>query len=211
VIEEQKQDVNLETIAPQIAAALGDGWDTDPQSDESNSYRDRCATLVHPSGRKLYLNKHTREKRISVGCGWLYVDGRQMYPRDYMTRDAWDKAVTSINVGLAKSPEQMAKDITRRLLPGYAEMWAALEQRRDEQLRTHVEAVDLARAIASALGKEDWDVEKRMRDGEARIYGAGVDFHVRATGGVKVEGYSLTREQALQLAVLVATWKKDDE
>src|SRR5438874_4007196 len=108
-----------------VAAALGATFENG--SEDSDSARGR---VVMPDGLKFFMitGGYSHKGKIHIDSSFPnyqhHADGgmRAMSQRDIMpgNTDYFD----GINVSDTKTPEQIAKDITRRFLPVYAPIWA---------------------------------------------------------------------------------------
>lgn len=182
------------TLAPVVAgvvAALGEGWDAEPMSDE------HAATgfaLFHKDGAQMWIHGpgygHPKAYRVGL-MGWI--------------RDASGKIVNvdtpdAINVSTEKSPEQVARDISRRLLPQARDVAARLLEARDKA----DQAAGGKAAIVSELGRV-LGVEPRGQERD-RFYVSGFDFEVGYGGGsVGIKAYSVPRSLAVKIAALVVS------
>jgi hypothetical protein len=97
------------------------------------------------------------ECRITFNDTWskgkLAVRGR--YPRHAGTHypDQREQAPT-INIGAGKSPEQVAADVARRLLPAYLKSYAAGRQRLQESKDYDARRAALAADLAARCGEQ---------------------------------------------------------
>lgn len=206
---------SLETLAPLIASALNTyksegfgGWLVD-ETDEYRQPTQRTATLLHPSGRRLFLHADPRRGRLTVSVGWLWANGRQYYPGDYLTREQHQSIVSSISISVTKDAAQIARDIARRLMPGYLTLWVIAVNGLEESNKASKRAADAVLALETVLGIPSKKPGYAGAPPRRVVSAHSVDFTVRDGGSVKVESYCLTLEQALQLAAVVAGWPKE--
>lgn len=150
---------------PAIGAALG-GW-TQGQADADGDRDWRLRQLHHADGRFLYFSADGL--RIKVSCGWPQTaGGEQLTPRYNLRNQEVDGRTTSITVSRDKSPEQIAKDIARRLLPDYTVLHAALNTRAaeidDRCERAYENAVRVAERYRSG------PIKREKRSQEYTVY-----------------------------------------
>lgn len=154
-------------IATLIAAALGNGWRAEPgyRTDDSD------ARLRGPDDEDVHLSQaweYSRRDRLVLSgslTGELHTrihDNVYPYPRHEIT------------VSRSKSAERIARDIQRRLLPGYR---ATLATARRIQQR-HQERTAARDALASELIAALGDVAHRTYSGDI-----GIDDYGRPFGG----------------------------
>ncbi|MFF4283021.1 hypothetical protein ACFY0Z_30090 [Streptomyces kronopolitis] len=124
---------DLVTIAPAVARHLGAGWSAQPHQDSDWS---KTAFLVHRDGRRVrvsvdpYASGPIRQQ--------LTVRGSEPEPApEGATRELDGISFGLIRCAGTKSPERVAKEIARRLLPKMAaayETWhAKVEQLREQE------------------------------------------------------------------------------
>jgi hypothetical protein len=150
-----------------IANALGEGWSRGTKYDDTDC--DRRAVIVGPNSQELFLfNTRAAKGRLYIsgslpqGCDWPYKADRP-----------------DITVAITKCATDVAKDITRRLLPRYAPILAkALEAKRD---RDNFEAVRaaLAAEVAAVVGGR---VQGQM------VYSKGWDLQVSGPELIRIYG-----------------------
>lgn len=96
--------VIVRDIAPAVASALGEGW-TATQFE----HNENAATLSGPAGAEVFIwtnaYPHCHQRAEIVG--------------QYPEHKPYDVKRHKITVSLDKTAEQIARDITRRLLPDY--------------------------------------------------------------------------------------------
>ncbi len=113
---DETKKAELIRIASGIAAALGPEWSRREEDTES----DWRAYLDGPDDMHLFLSN------TWAGQGKLHISG--VFPQNTYHENV------KINVNLMRSPEAIAKDITRRLLPGYrAELAKGLKQEQEQK------------------------------------------------------------------------------
>lgn len=119
----------LEFAATAIAAALGNGWRL-----KSVDEWGHCVEFVDDKGHQIHINNGTRNKgRYTISGG---------YPRDeHGSSIDYARSAAGYNVELpqitldsTRSPEAIAKDIARRFLPAYLELY---DKAKGEQAKAH--------------------------------------------------------------------------
>lgn len=173
----------LKQLSVEIAKALGSDWTRSTKYDaedsqEIGSLRDWRARLENSrTGEILFLSTTWGKK------GMLYVGG--MFP-DAIDRNSVNlPQPASINVNPAKSAEQIARDITRRLLPEYNKQLDEVLHKHMADL-THKEGVSKTKyrvaEILGGLAKADSDI----------VYGHGkVDVQVCGPDSLRFSGHCL--------------------
>jgi hypothetical protein len=133
-------------FAGAVAAAMG--WTLVPATKEWHEQHPHIESgdaLLWFSG-----GPTSREKQWTIHPEWPSNRvGEEFRPSIY-SREF--ETVSSINVSVTKSPEQVAKDITRRLLPAYLPVLAAMVAQRDESDRYRAERLALATEVAGIVG-----------------------------------------------------------
>lgn len=105
--------MNALDLARECARCLGDGWSA---SEGHHGPRDD-AFLYGPDGERLHVRTDVTPGRVSIG--WAI-------PHELRQHGGRVKMSRSITASGAKSPEVIARDIARRLLPGLSELVARL-------------------------------------------------------------------------------------
>lgn len=157
----------LQDHAKNIANALGDGWKRSNRFDEMDfSWR---AVLEGPDHQELFISN------ACAGKGRLYIGGSIPAGAD------WGYGVSrpEITVDENKSAQQVAKDITRRLLPDYLPKLAVVLKRvavhntfvisRDEVLKA-VAKLTKGRIQGEMVYTGSWDLQVSGPD-SIRLYG----------------------------------------
>ena len=136
----------LVTIAGQIAAALGTGWDVEtPEAGETHYVH-----VTHTDGRRFYINS-------SQHTGMLHVSG--CYPKDgerYMTPRDWgalsyNETAPSINCSTSRPPHVIAADIARRFLARYSPLYAACVAKQEATAAYRAGVANMARELAALI------------------------------------------------------------
>src|SRR5258708_33417287 len=119
---------SLRELAQEIVQALGPDWKLSTRFDaeDSQDRRPWRSRIEGPDSQALFLSNTWGPKGMLHVSGWA-PDG---IPHETPVRGG---ALPSINVSLTKTPTQIAKDITRRLLPDYqALLTKVIEQHRQD-------------------------------------------------------------------------------
>jgi hypothetical protein len=147
-------------LAGQIAYAL-DGWEAEPCRYGDSGW----VELAGPAGDRIQLR---------VGANW--IEARGLHDQDTGPTRRWEVAgvqMKSIGFSTDKTPERMAGELRRRLLPHVAEDNRLL----DAAVRRHTKA-RAADDLLFARAREQfptltwWDIGRRRRE-EAVSYGHG--------------------------------------
>lgn len=191
------------TLAAEIATHL-EGWRVDSPYDHS-------AHLVRESdGVTLWLrtNDYQHRGRLVVSAG--VPDGTS-----YSDGDTHGIDRPEITVGLTRGAEIMAREITRRLIPGAVTMWEEVAGRIERRTAAKDARETLARELAKIMGSQarelrgEWeaDLPDALR-GDARtgryVYGDITPDYDGTSARVEIRGMSA--DMARELAALVATW-----
>src|SRR5207237_685412 len=105
----------LQLLVSKIAPLIGEGWHHQ-EPEEGGDWR---SFAEGPGKMCLFF---TNSLGLGGPKGKLHISGS--YPANYYPRRNGDSDKAKINVSLNKTPEQIARDIQRRLLPVYAELLA---------------------------------------------------------------------------------------
>ncbi|MFD0261961.1 hypothetical protein ACFVH7_27265 [Kitasatospora indigofera] len=161
---------------------------------EDNAYG--SVTLAHPAGWQLYI---WREKAHSKGAAGRRLTSQGIVPSEYRGR-----AEHRITVAGDRPPGDIARDIVRRLLPGYRETAAeAFAHRDQEQAATRARVAAFARlrealpALTTGAGSIEsgyglfYQGKTRINDHRAHASGRVRLNHDGATGSLKADGVPL--------------------
>jgi len=170
----------LQEIAVEIAKALGSDWSRADDFDSDG--RDWRARLNGPQSQRLFLSNTWGKKGMLHISGWVpeFVDRKTVSVPE----------MPSIQVSLTKTADQMAKDITRRLLPDYQFALSALLLKHvaDVEFKDGVKKTKYQVAeILGGLAKDDSDV----------IFGRGtVDIQITGPDSLRFNGHCLWRRES---------------
>lgn len=135
--------------AAAVAAALGAGWAIEPMSDE---HPDCAFRLISPEGARFYFSPPNYDHKGAFRVGYSgprSLDGSYLYAYDSAGNRLSDPA---INLSENKTPEQMAKDITRRLLPQAAKVHAIKLARLENERQAADSRLAALRELCAAFG-----------------------------------------------------------
>jgi hypothetical protein len=171
---------SLRELAQEIAQALGPDWrfSTKFDAEDAQDRKPWRSRIDGPDSQALFLSNTWGPK------GMLHVSGRTPDGIDHQTQVSIG-TLPSINISLTKTPEQMAKDISRRLLPEYQAFLAKLfeQHRKDSEYKNGIE--QMRRDVAEVLGvpvRQDRDV----------INGAGcIDVQVCGPDSLRLYGHMM--------------------
>jgi hypothetical protein len=185
-MEGTQEQIPLQELAGKIAAALSEGqflWKRDDESFKDDG-RDWRAFLDGPSGLRLFLSNTWGPK------GTLHISG--CFPQGMGT----DKH--KINVSLARSPEIMAREIRRRLLPDYMLAFGIADRKKQEN-DAHAQARrETAKRFFDFLGEEVG------RDPERLAFSfEGGNGEVRSPGEAHLILYAVPEETARGIIALL--------
>ena len=143
----------LAELAPLVAKALGEGWKREKrEGGEPTHY----IALVHGDER---VGLH-----VSYPYGRLNISGSLNHIKDARGENPYVRGEENpkITASLGKSPEQIARDIERRVLPGYRAVLVkalSIVELRDAHFANTMES---ALAIAKFVGAIDLDAKGRV-------------------------------------------------
>jgi len=206
-------------IALALSDLTGESWEYMPL-DADDTYGDCWADVGGPGGLRLILNASHHAGKFAIrgkyfeageGRGWAYPDAAM--PRLEDTGKRWEPC-DSIGVSQSKSPERIAADIVRRLLPDYRKAYALCIADRDAYATEQSTRAGQAGLLIDALG------------GIAKLYsehksGHGVTFNsltelhggveVRYDGDVDLKVNYLPLSAALRICAILAECRKGGE
>ena len=161
-------------------------------------------------GAGLYLSIDPAAQRLTVSgitSGPEHCNMVNVLPYSSPHRQA---LTASITLSLTKHPARLAREIWQRFAERYLAAWNAAwecfqkQQAQQQDLNTYM--ADLAAILQTNR------LTPATRDAEARIdvyapHGVSATFRASHTTYVRVEALTLNRQQALELASLIASWK----
>lgn len=173
-----------------VAKALGWSVKKEREADRTD-YRPSAGIEIVNGLEGLYLSIGSYgnpEQRIGVSG---------QYPRDAKGQHInapYNEEFPRITVSSTKTPEQIAKDITRRLLPEYRRLLAYVTNQATQANNYEAASVG-ALQIVKGFALDEWEAERKQCTIEISD---GVSAQVQALGAeVKLELHYLTAPQAL--------------
>lgn len=147
-------------IAQDVAKALGNGWTYRPE-EEGARHADRYVRLCNGKGLELSISVNWKGKASIGGAAWPKDEnGRFIYASDVKTyEERQGKDLTSIGVSLEKPAESIAKDIVRRLLPHYEELYKRALEHGEKSKKA-------AKARLGAMERLGWIVGVKVSQGQ---------------------------------------------
>lgn len=200
---------NLEGLATAIAKELGADWTCRSQHEESRN--ENHADVVGPDGCEIALSRVT----WGAGKGKLSISGRFADWKVMQGELRYNESRPSIRVSETKTPQQIAADIRRRLLPAVLDLVARCNKRLADTA-AHQNAVGATAArVAEAAGAQlvqgtKWREVDPNRP-ELRLFDDGerIDMRVWTPGQVTFCEFSVTEDEAVaMLAALAAVRAK---
>lgn len=144
-IEQAAKAKTFQNQVKAIAKALGRPIVTRP-----GDVADRIGLIDLGEGRAIHFGKVWNQNRAEVSGVWpRNAKGELFSPRTFSNSNS---GYASITISLDRSPEAVAKDITRRLLPGYNAEYAQQVLYRDGSDKHANDTVESLRLAAAALG-----------------------------------------------------------
>ncbi len=176
--------------AQAVAKALGDGWTyNDADNRDVDGEWPRWAQIARTDGGGLHVSREWNTGR--------YLWSGE-YPRDASGHDQtpYNAKRPSITVSPDKSPEQVARDITRRLVPDYLALLAQTRERIDRAdayaNTARRNAVTLAKILDTVPGEHARQGDAAVRFHRGEFYG---DVAVNGDS-IRIDARSLTMAQA---------------
>jgi hypothetical protein len=148
----------IDTLLTQLSQGVCDAinpvwWKVKPRKGgEDNEWEKRNRTIAGPEGTELHLMIDTYPQvRLSISGN---------FPKDHEGRPGnvsgrpkeLEDIPTSISVAHTKPPDVIAKDIQRRLLPGYEKLLAWVVQKNAKAKQFEEDRIATAKRFATALG-----------------------------------------------------------
>lgn len=196
----------MHRIAFPIAAAMGDGWAADVTTEHMDEM-----TLTGPQGERLRLRRAGSHHSGAAGRR-MSVHG--MLPHDLLPHSHTADENPTIGVDSTRPAEQLARDIARRVLPGYH---AARQAARCRQVEAYAHArirEDRADRVAALIGATVSTPDSRgnvyVRVGSRHRDEPEARFELRADPGRDVDvTLTLPPAAAMRLAELLGPLLRD--
>lgn len=206
----EKIDYLHAQIAFDTCTALGNDWQAVPISDE---YKQSGFYLKRADGLTLFFSppSYSHKNKYRVCYSRPRHEGKwlELYEKDVngMSQNICDP---SANLSETKTADQLAKDITRRILPEAEKVHAlALERIANENSAKDAQQTSAFR-IAVAVNKplqSKYQGKAGEKETSGHIEGIGT-WQAEAGGRVSFSLYSLPIDKAEKLAALLATFGK---
>jgi len=189
--------IYMRNIAIALSGVTGDSWSIIQTSETEDT---RISFGLHcEDGREIHAyTQWNHEDR----CNWSGV-----YPRrpdgamPYLDRN--DTRCDSISTSLMRSPEAIAKDITRRLLPGYTARWHEVLETNQKCAQGLKRQIDILAILVAAGAQGPRETPRNASEFRARIpyrqdgpYGT---IEITSDGRCNATLHTLTPEQAIEL------------
>jgi hypothetical protein len=184
----------LRQIAEEIALALGTEWKRDTKTDADDTKEglgEWRAVLNGQGSESLFLSTTWGQK------GKLYVSGSIPTSVDRQSVRVPDPI--AINISMDKTAPQIARDITRRLLPEYRVQLA-------EVLKSHASDVERKEGTLRTKNRVAQILNGRVSSHSEVIYGTGsVDIQVCGPDSLRFSGHCLylTTDQLERMRVAI--------
>lgn len=133
------EDQSITSLANAIALALGDGW-------TGSAYSERTFCLKRLDGLGLFVRLD--RSRLVIGGDWGELYDFLPY-LDYDEQQRWCK----ITVSASRSPQAIAKQIHRRLLPVIIPAWETATQKYQQHTQRICTQQALTQKLAHILGE----------------------------------------------------------
>lgn len=139
--------IELAKLGGEIAAHL-DGWSVEADAECAHH-----ASLVHRDGGRVSLWYDRRTRKMRVSGQWPRGrSGGLRSARDWRVI-AWDAKEPSVNVSLDREPKAIARDIERRFLGRYLEMYGQVLKVQAEEAACAAQLEDSTAKLERAVGR----------------------------------------------------------
>lgn len=181
--------MELQTLATEVAKLLGDGWTASKKFLGDRSESSWRAQLDGPNEQELFFsNTWGGKQRLYIGGGWPDRVNLQQFRAPERP---------SITVSLDATPERIAKEISRRLLPEYLKaLTYVLEEQRKYDLYKSGKDETVSRAALLVNGR----VSKNSTD---TIHTNGLSLTVSSPKSIRLERCDITLEQLEKIVAAV--------
>lgn len=196
-----------------VATGLGHGWSVLPNTDEESGHPDNrfLPRVRHTDGRELFFSRtRASEGRLEIsGANWpkyqdkenrtQYIRPHELHPRE---------AHPSITVSASKSPDAIAKDIARRLLPEYTRIMELCRVKAAEWSTYHTNELDTYKEACALLQVSESTNQpghiSLYKDGDA---GYGYGSVIVSGSTMKLEINSMSLEMLRKIAPIICGYK----
>ena len=200
-IFERTVSMDIAQLAAEVARELGEGWSVDRQWDANGRMLD------HTDGRRLHICTASWPGNLA---GRVIVSGDLPYrPGQYIEPGSR----TEITVAKERGAAVIAREINRRLMPGYTEVLAKLRGRNAAEDAAYECQAALAAKVRAIFGLAepeltDWQLEHVKRQGQTvslRQFGHGSVNPTYDGTSAKLE-VTLPADQLVQVLELLTTF-----
>jgi hypothetical protein len=113
---------------------------------------ERTPRLAGPDGMAIYINTDNRQGKLHIHGEWPMDGTKYMSPRSWCVVVYDENQDVGINVGADRSPEVIAREITRRFLPAYLALYKKCMERKAEHDAYRNRAYKTACELATVAG-----------------------------------------------------------
>jgi hypothetical protein len=182
-----ERTVTLANFAKGVAQVLGLTYKA--PNPESADWQTRLQT---PSHGDVFLNYSHHNRKIHVsGCWPSNAAGEVFSPARWLNLNT-----PGITVSVDRDVTAAAKDIARRFLPAYYEVWTVLKQRADASDDFHEKKMGAALLLAKAAGGT---VTQSGRGNSAFVRGEHCEIEVRSADSFIIKHHDINQDQAVRL------------
>lgn len=199
---EQKRD--FRALVAAIAKALGGTVTRAPDPDD-NYWN---AKLTTGAALPLWMSYRSHEKKITVSLDLPPINDRDGGPRhqswsDVITYEEQKGAAPTYEIGVSfeRGADAIARDITRRLIPGATILYT-------RALARKATAEEHARGTAATIANLSKQLNTEPRG--VRLYCGGCTLEVSGPDSVRFDHLYVTAELAAKIAALVMAEKGDE-
>lgn len=195
---EDKQ-VTAKELAARVAPILSEGpWTLVPRAEDHGWY----AEIKRADGAEISFNIDRHKGRVSINGSFRRDErnGGTYEPRVYPQGSGERLRCESIGVGITRTPQAMATEIERRLLPTYLPMFAESLKVEAAQKAANLDAEHTAVKLGGILGTnvrgldKDRGKDRALESRALTLYDDGISVEVNRYGTVKVEISSSTKD-----------------
>lgn len=160
--------------------------------------------LIGEKGRAIgFTTTYRKSDYLKVSCYWPKLDNWHMTPRNWGVSKSTDEHF-SIGFSTHRTPRSIAKDIERRLLTSYDEIYPHCEKAKTERLAKR-EAIRLRTDLMMQVGNMRDNHSGRDPD-HSRLNGCGnlsAEIALAADGGVAMNFRCVPYDTAIRVAALI--------
>lgn len=147
----------LNTLAANIAKLLGPEW----SADECDPQQWNWMTHLNQNGeQRIYINTAREPGKLYIA----YSRPRDVYD-DWTFKEACKEHTTDIKVSISKTPEQIVRDINRRLMPGIEVLEKVAAERRQAANTYQTTMTAMMNELHAALGQGRAATAEQQKNG----------------------------------------------